>query len=67
MFIVVQENLIRGGLDYRYEQTRRNEQGDIVSRRQVQTSTRPVNAIDDDVRINRNLWDIAMTLERELA
>lgn len=67
VFNVVQENMIRGGLAYRQERTIRNAEGVIIRRDLRDATTRPVQAIDDDVRINRNLWDIAAQMERELA
>jgi hypothetical protein len=42
----VQESLLRGG------QTGRNERGRKVT-------TRPVKAVEADLRINRRLWELA--------
>ena len=51
VFNVIQENTIRGGLD-----------GVHVNRetgRQRHMHTRPINGIDQDVRLNRSLWTLA--------
>ena len=44
-----QENLIRGGLHYRHE----NSEGRVSYR-----DTRPVNSADGDVKLNRALWHL---------
>jgi hypothetical protein len=58
-FNVVQENLVRGGLNFVRQQDVRNAQGDVVGRRDVHTSTRPVMSVDGDVKLNRALWILA--------
>lgn len=56
VFNVVQENAVRGGLEGRTANTRRR----IV--------TRSITSIDDDLRINRQLWALADLVEsRKLA
>jgi len=52
----VQENVVRGGLRARRESTR-NEYGRLVRGRRV--STREVKGIDQDVKLNRALWQLA--------
>lgn len=63
VFNRTQENLIRGGL-YGRTKTNRN------------MTTRPINSVDESVRVNRGLWDLAddfrlfresKSLERELS
>ena len=49
-FNTVQENVIRGGLDY----VQTSESG-----RQVNRHTRPVRSVDGDVKLNRALWVLA--------
>lgn len=48
---VIQESLVRGGLAGRNERGRR-------------VTTRPVKAVDADLRINRRLWELAETFSR---
>lgn len=67
VFNVVQENVIRGGQAYRQERVYRNDQGDVIRRTQVDARVRPINSIDDDVALNRNLWDLAARMEVEIA
>lgn len=50
-FNVLQENVIRGGL--------RGVRVDAETGRRRRTSTRGVNGIDQDVRLNRALWTLA--------
>lgn len=50
---VVQENIIRGGLSARAPATR-DERGRVVRGRMV--TTRDVNGIDQDVKLNKALW-----------
>lgn len=50
-FNAVQESLLRGGM------TGRNERGRRVT-------TRPVKAVDADLRINRRLWEMAETFSQ---
>lgn len=50
---VVQENVIRGGLHGRTDATR-DERGRLHRGRRV--TTRPVNGIDQDVKLNKALW-----------
>lgn len=54
-FNVIQENLIRGGLDGR----RRTSDGRIR-----RSTTRPVNGIDQNVGLNRALWTLAEGMQR---
>ncbi|SHO61299.1 protein of unknown function [Pseudoxanthobacter soli DSM 19599] len=54
-FNVIQENLIRGGLDGR----RRTADGRIRRSR-----TRPINGIDQNVGLNRALWTLAEGMQR---
>ncbi|BEV47110.1 DUF932 domain-containing protein [Afipia carboxidovorans] len=54
-FNVIQENLIRGGLDGR----RRTSHGRIR-----RSTTRPVNGIDQNVGLNRALWTLAEGMQR---
>jgi hypothetical protein len=54
-FNVVQENLIRGGLDGR----RQTSDGRIRRSR-----TRPINGIDQNVGLNRALWTLAEGMQR---
>src|SRR5919108_3918059 len=51
-FNTVQENVIRGGLRGRTARTPENPRGRRVT-------TRPVNGIDQDVKLNRALWQLA--------
>jgi hypothetical protein len=51
----VQENVIRGGVGY----TAENAQGRVTHR-----STRPVRAVDGDVKLNRALWVLADELAK---
>lgn len=55
----VQENLVRGGLDFVRRQDVRNADGNVVGQREVQAQTRPVYGIDGDVKLNRALWILA--------
>jgi hypothetical protein len=55
VFNRVQENVIRGGLTARAPS--RYENGEFVPARRV--STREVKGIDQDVRLNRALWQLA--------
>lgn len=55
VFNRVQENVIRGGLTARVPS--RYENGDFIPSRRV--STREVKGIDQDVRLNRALWQLA--------
>jgi hypothetical protein len=48
---VIQESLVRGGLSGRNERGRR-------------VTTRPVKAVEADLRINRRLWEMAETFSR---
>lgn len=57
IFNVVQENVIRGGIEYRAERTIGN------IKRPIRAHTRPVRSVDGDVRLNRALW----TLTEEMA
>lgn len=57
VFNVVQENLVRGGIEYRAERTIGN------IKRPIRAHTRPVRSVDGDVRLNRALW----TLTEEMA
>jgi hypothetical protein len=50
-FNVIQENVIRGGVD--------GQRWDTDKRRTVRRSSRPVNGIADNVRLNRELWALA--------
>lgn len=52
VFNRVQENVIRGGFDYRIPNQRRNARNHWQHR-----TVGAVNSIDDDRRINRELWD----------
>ncbi len=52
----LQENVIAGGLRGVAEK-RNADTGRLISRRR--TTTRPVNGIDQDVRLNRALWKLA--------
>ena len=54
-FNVIQENMIRGGLDGR----RTNTEGRIRRSR-----TRPINGIDQNVGLNRALWTLAEGMQR---
>lgn len=54
-FNVIQENLVRGGLQGR----RRNAEGRIRRSR-----TRPINGIDQNVSLNRALWALAEGMQR---
>jgi len=54
-FNVIQENLIRGGLPGR----RQTADGHIRRSR-----TRPINAIDQNVGLNRALWTLAEEMRR---
>jgi hypothetical protein len=54
-FNVVQENIIRGGIDGR----RQNAEGRIRRSR-----TRPINGIDQNVGLNRALWTLAEGMQR---
>ena len=54
-FNVIQENLIRGGLDGR----RQTSDGRIRRSR-----TRPINGIDQNVGLNRALWTLAEGMQR---
>ena len=54
-FNVIQENLIRGGLDGR----RQTADGRIRRSR-----TRPINGIDQNVGLNRALWTLAEGMQR---
>ncbi|MGP2417322.1 DUF932 domain-containing protein, partial [Pantoea ananatis] len=45
-FNIVQENLVKGGLSGRTEKGKR-------------TTTRPVNGIDGDIKLNQALWKMA--------
>lgn len=54
-FNVIQENLIRGGLDGR----RRTSDGRIR-----RSTTRPINGIDQNVGLNRALWTLAEGMQR---
>jgi hypothetical protein len=54
-FNVVQENLIRGGLDGR----RQTSDGRIR-----RSTTRPINGIDQNVGLNRTLWTLAEGMRR---
>jgi Domain of unknown function (DUF932) len=47
VFNVVQENAVRGGLEGRTTTTRRK------------ITTREISSIDDDLRLNRSLWNLA--------
>jgi hypothetical protein len=51
----VQENLVRGGVNYQ----QRDENNRLVARRR----TRPVNSIDGNVSLNRALWTLAAKME----
>lgn len=55
---VVQENVIRGGLSgfARNEETRRTRR----------VTTREINGIDQNVRLNRNIWQLAERMAEEL-
>lgn len=53
VFNRVQENCIRGGIEYRAERTI----GKV--KRQIRAHTRPVRSVDGDVRLNRALWTLA--------
>lgn len=54
-FNVIQENMIRGGLDGR----KRNANGHIR-----RSTTRPINGIDQNVTLNRALWTLAEGMQR---
>lgn len=54
-FNVIQENLIRGGLDGR----RQTSDGRIR-----RSTTRPINGIDQNVGLNRALWTLAEGMQR---
>lgn len=49
-----QENVIRGGISF--EQIRFNEQN---QRQTIQQTTRPVQSVDGDARLNRAMWVLA--------
>jgi hypothetical protein len=53
VFNVVQENCVRGGIEYRGER----RIGNVV--RPIRSHTRPVRSVDGDVRLNRALWTLA--------
>lgn len=57
----VQENVIRGGLRGRVP-ARVDEGGNYISGRRV--STREVRGIDQDVRLNRSLWQLAEAMAK---
>ncbi len=57
VFNRIQENCIRGGIEYQAERTI----GKI--KRPIRAHTRPVRSVDGDVRLNRALW----TLTEEMA
>ena len=54
-FNVIQENVIRGGLQGR----KRNAEGRIRRSR-----SRPINGIDQNVTLNRALWTLAEGMQR---
>lgn len=54
-FNVVQENIMRGGIDGR----RQNAEGRIR-----RSQTRPINGIDQNVGLNRALWTLAEGMQR---
>ena len=64
-FNVVQENLIRGGRSkYRRLETARLERNEDGSPRRYRNQhARVVTSIDEDHRLNRELWDLAGQLE----
>lgn len=53
VFNVVQENVVRGGIEYRGER----RVGGVV--RPIRSHTRPVRSVDGDVKLNRALWTLA--------
>lgn len=64
-FNVVQENIVRGGITARMRTTREDAQGRTYqsSRR---TTTRDVNGIDQEVRLNKALWLVGAQLAKTL-
>lgn len=59
-FNTVQENVLRGGLDY-VQETRDETTGSV---RRTHRLTRPVRSVDGDVKLNRALWTLAEEMAR---
>lgn len=57
----LQENITKGGIEGTYTRTVTNEDGSTFQQTRS-TSMREVKNVDDDVRLNRELWDRATKL-----
>jgi len=56
-FNVVQENLIRGGLEGK--SVRQVQEGGVTLVKERKTKTRAIKSVQEDLRLNRELWNLA--------
>jgi len=54
---ILQEKLIRGGVDYFQQKEVKDEEGNILDRRVITRTTRPVTNINSVVQYNQLVWD----------
>jgi len=59
VYNVLQEKVIRSGINYTTEKIVKDDQGNIIDIKQVERKTRQVNSIDTNIKLNANMFDMA--------
>lgn len=62
VFNRVQETLMRGGIRYGYTKEIRDESGNVVAERLVETTTRRIASVSSQVKLNQLAYDTALKL-----
>jgi hypothetical protein len=62
VFNRVQEVLIRGGIRYRAERNRLDDNGQVIETRIVDAKTRKLSSVTQQVNLNRVVYDTALKL-----
>jgi hypothetical protein len=62
VFNRVQETLIRGGIQYRAERNRLDDDGNVIETRIVDAKTRKLSSVQQQVNLNRIVYDTALKL-----
>lgn len=60
----IQESVIRGGIEYTYNQNETDINGNVVSSRLVHTRTRRLASIPSQTKLNTLVWDKAIELTK---
>lgn len=62
IFNRLQESLIRGGIEYTYNKSIKDDSGQVIDIRQITTRTKRLSSVTSQLSLNRQAFDLAVNL-----